>query len=54
MESCEKLAEYRKELEKKVLVLKREAWANRDKVANQCSAKLAAERLLWMDRRQRW
>lgn len=50
MESCEKLAEYRKELEKKVLVLKREAWANRDKVANQCSAKLAAERLLWMDR----
>ena len=50
MESCEKLAEYRKGLEKKIITLKREAWTNRDKSANQCAGKLAAERLLWMDR----
>lgn len=37
MESCEKLAEYRKGLEKKIITLKREAWTNRDKSANQCA-----------------
>ena len=50
MDTCEKLVEYRKGLEKKIIQLKREAWTNRDKTANSCAGKLAGERLLWMDR----